>query len=123
MLEGLILGAHLMSYHDSGHFNNVNPGLYLHLESGITAGTYYNSERRQSQYAGYTFKPFDALPHLDVTVGAVTGYKRKRVSPLFIPSYTAFQTEEGWRGRIGLLPRMGSVQPVNVVHFMLEKQF
>jgi hypothetical protein len=123
MLEGFILGAHLMSYHDSGHYNNLNPGLYLQHASGMTVGSYYNSERKQSYYGGYTFKPLDRFPNLDVTAGVVSGYSKVHTIPFVLPSYTVFKTDEGVRARLGYMPRIGSFQPVNVVHLMLEKQF
>lgn len=123
MLEGIILGLHLMSYHDAGNFNNVNPGIYIKHESGVTVGTYYNSVKRQSYYGGYTFKPIDALPNLDVTVGVVTGYPSMPVAPLFIPSYTFYKSDDGLRARAAFLPRFGDVQPANVIHFMVEKSF
>jgi hypothetical protein len=123
MLEGLILGAHLMSYHDTGDYNNVNPGVYLQHQSGATVGSYYNSERRQSYYGGYTFKPFDSLPHLDSTVGVVSGYGKKRVMPFVLPSYTVYESGEGVRARVGYWPKVGTVQPANVFHLMMEKKF
>lgn len=80
------VGAHLGSYHFEGNFNNFNPGVYVYHD-GWTAGTYYNSERNQSYYAGYTFEyplvgPFTG----GLTVGAITGYARAKVMPLVVPS-------------------------------------
>ena len=123
MLESLILGAHLMSYHDSGNYNNANLGLYLQHQSGVTVGSYYNSERRQSYYGGYTFKPFDHLPRLDVTAGLVSGYRAKRFTPFMLPSYTVYESDDGVHVRLGFLPRRGSFPPANVMHMMVEKQF
>jgi hypothetical protein len=123
MLESLILGAHLMSYHDSGNYNNANVGVYLQHQSGLTAGSYYNSERKQSYYGGYTFKPFDRFSRLDVTLGIVSGYSMKRLTPFMLPSYAAYESDDGMRIRLGFLPRIGSFQPANVLHMMAEKQF
>ena len=95
----------------------------LQHQSGVTVGSYYNSERRQSYYGGYTFKPFDRLPDLDVTVGVVSGYQKMIAMPFMLPSYTVFKTDDGARVRIGYLPHVGSFQPANVLHLMVEKQF
>jgi len=123
MLEGLIWGAHLMSYHDTGNYNNTNFGLYLQHQSGVTVGSYFNSERQQSHYGGYTFKPFDNFPSLSVTTGLVSGYSARRLTPFVLPSLTAYEFEDGMRLRLAYVPRMGSFQPVNVLHLMVEKQF
>jgi hypothetical protein len=123
MLEGLIWGAHLMSYHDAGNYNNANLGAYVQHQSGVTVGSYYNSERKQSHYGGYTFKPFDQFPRLDVTAGMVSGYSAGRFVPFVLPSLTAYVSDDGTRARLGYVPRVGSFQPVNVVHLMVEKQF
>ena len=56
IIEGLILGLHMMTWHAQPGFNNINPGLYFKVESGLTGGVYYNSERRWSAYLGRTFK-------------------------------------------------------------------
>ncbi len=123
MLEGLILGLHLMSHHDTGNFNNVNLGIYLKHDSGATVGTYYNSLKRQSYYGGYTLTPIDSIPNLDVTVGVVTGYPKMPVAPMVIPSYTFYKRDDGIRARAAFLPKFGDIQPANVIHFMVEKSF
>ena len=47
------LGFHIGSQHfPARDFNDANPGAYYIHSSGATIGTYYNSERRQSVYAG-----------------------------------------------------------------------
>lgn len=70
-------GVHLASAHYPGgpYQNNFNPGVYLRTEDGITVGTYYNTLRRASVYAGYTYEygPFGVLG------GVVTGYQPKRI--------------------------------------------
>ena len=76
------LGVHIGSHHfPSKDFNNVNPGLYYVADNGATVGTYYNSERKQSVYAGYTTE----FGWLRVQVGVITGYQG-RVLPLVAPS-------------------------------------
>ena len=77
------VGIHLGSHHfPARDFNNFNPGAYVRWSNGITAGAYYNSERRTSVYAGYTY---DWGP-VAVTVGAITGYKNDKEMPMVVPS-------------------------------------
>ena len=66
------IGLHLGSVHESPGFNGFNPGAYVRLDSGVTAGSYFNSIRKQSFYAGYTMNVWGPL---DVTFAGVTGYQ------------------------------------------------
>lgn len=68
-------------------WNDSNPGLYAQW-GRVVAGTYYNSIRQQSVFAGYVYPVWS---NLDVTVGAVTGYNgpdrtARAVSPMVVPS-------------------------------------
>jgi len=85
ILDGVVLGLHLATAHFGGHdLNAVNPGVYVRHESGATAGTFRNSYRRQSAYAGWTFEtPGRGLA---LTVGAITGYPAAKVMPMVAPS-------------------------------------
>lgn len=107
------LGFHLGSQHfPARQFNNRNPGMYYIHDNGATVGTYYNSERRQSVYAGWTW---DHGPWR-LQAGAITGYKRRAVLPMIAPSVAL-----GYGFRLAVLPkveRRGST----VVHFMWEKK-
>lgn len=112
------IGVHVGSHHFSGTFNNVNPGLYL-FKDGWTVGTYYNSERRQSYYAGYTFEG-DLIGAVDygVTVGLITGYQRARVLPMLVPSVSAVNPLLGGRTRLSFVPPVGkgSAAAVHLSH-------
>ena len=93
------LGVHTVSWHDRGGYNNANHGLmYRHGATGLTAGTYCNSESRSdrfrdaprcrlSTYAGmhwdWTLRPGLAV---GATAGVLTGYSRASVIPFAIPS-------------------------------------
>lgn len=116
------IGAHLGSYHFQPGFNNSNPGVYVY-HNGWTGGTYYNSERKQSVYAGYTFEyplvgPFTA----GLTVGAITGYARAQVLPLAIPSISWKVSDAS-----GVSVRLSFVPPVDktvaAVHASIEWRF
>lgn len=77
------VGLHLGSVHlPKKDFNNVNPGIYYQWDSGVTVGTFYNSERRQSVYAGWTWE----WGRLNLTAGLITGYRRASILPLAAPS-------------------------------------
>ena len=105
------LGFHIGSQHfPAKQYNNANPGAYYIHSSGATIGTYYNSERRQSVYAGWTW---DYGPGR-LQAGAITGYRRAAVLPLIAPSVSL-----GYGFRLTVLPkveRRGSA----VVHLTLE---
>lgn len=76
------LGLHIGSQHyPARDFNNFNPGAYYISDEGWTVGTYYNSERKQSVYAGksWDFGPFR------LQAGLITGYSRP-VLPMVAPS-------------------------------------
>ena len=104
------LGLHIGSQHyPARDFNNANPGVYYIHSSGATIGTYYNSERRQSVYAGWTW---DYGPWR-LQAGAITGYRRT-VMPMIAPSVAL-----GYGFRLTMLPkveRRGS----SVVHLTWE---
>ena len=105
------LGLHIGSKHfPAQQYNNFNPGAYYIHDNGATVGTYYNSERRQSVYAGWTW---DSGPWR-LQVGAITGYERSAVLPMVVPSVAL------WYGfRLTVLPKVernGS----SVIHFMWE---
>lgn len=116
-------GAHLGSYHFSGDFNNFNPGVYVY-HNGWTLGTYYNSERNQSVYAGYTAEwQLGGQWSAALTVGAISGYARASVLPMAIPSVA-------WRipGGLGSALRVSVVPPVGrgsaaAVHASIEWRF
>ena len=105
------LGLHIGSQHfPAQQYNNANPGAYYIHDSGATVGTYYNSERRQSVYAGWTL---DSGPWR-LQVGAITGYERRAVLPMVVPSVAL-----GHGFRLVVLPKVerdGSA----VTHLMWE---
>ena len=107
------LGFHLGSQHfPAQQYNNFNPGVYYIHDNGATIGTYYNSERRQSVYAGWTW---DSGPWR-LQLGAITGYKSHAVLPLIAPSVAL-----GYGFRLIVLPKIergGST----VIHLMWEKK-
>jgi len=79
----LVLGVHLLSFHADPHQETITPGVYAIAPSGVTLGFYRNSERGRSTYLGWSLQG----QHWAVTVGAVTGYRRAPVLPIFVPSY------------------------------------
>jgi hypothetical protein len=82
LLHGLVIGLHLVSAHvpEAKYTNNENPGVFVRTESGWTAGIYRNSLKRTSVYGGFTFTTDAvAILPLSLTVGVVSGYKKRRV--------------------------------------------
>lgn len=84
MSTGFILGLHLLSFHAEAGMETVTPGLYVRHDSGFTLGAYRNSCGQRSAYVGWTWQP---IYRLDVTVGAVSGYRPGRLMPMLAPSY------------------------------------
>ena len=123
------LGMHIASAHlpaRSGQ-NDLNPGLYLKLQSGVTGGFFYNSLRRWSVYVGYTveYGPFA------LTVGVVSGYQKRigpdgyvygvsnaRLAPMFSPSVALPFKVGNLTPRVSLIPGIGNSS--TVVHISLE---
>lgn len=106
------LGFHIASHHlPNNGFNNVNPGVYYIRDDGWTVGTYYNSERKQSVYAGYTWD----WGWVRLQAGVITGYSRP-VLPMVMPS---FSLSHGFR--LYVIPRVER-GGASVVHLTWEKR-
>lgn len=83
MLEGWILGLHLLSAHPGqAGMNNLNPGVYAVSPEGWTGGAYFNSYRRWSAYGGKTW----TNGRFAFTLAGVTGYERAPLLPLVVGS-------------------------------------
>ena len=104
------VGLHLGSRHfpEAANLHDINPGVYVRLDNGLTAGVYHNSFKRTSIYLGYTVEhgPFA------LTLGAISGYQSRVVSSASTHQCKTSLTgwcydethEEGHtRGAIGLL--------------------
>ena len=78
------VGLHLMSAHYPKRTfqQSVTPGVYVLTGSGLTFGAYHNTVDRWSVYAGQTIQLSESI---DLTVGVVTGYKRRTE---VVPGYT-----------------------------------
>jgi hypothetical protein len=120
------LGVHIGSHHfPQKSQNNRNEGIYFRADNGFTACLYHNSIRRESFYLGYSLEqgPFG------VTVGGVSGYKRKNgtgfsrgaVTPLLAFSVAGPQYF-GVRPRLALVPGH-LVKTSSVLNLMAETSF
>ena len=78
--ESTTLGIHTFSYHNSGNYNDITPGLYLE-RNHFVVGAYHNSIRNTSVYAGYTWDwplpPNPVFQAVSFTGGLATGYRHK----------------------------------------------
>lgn len=109
------MGFHVGSYHLPAYdHNNRNPGNYVRWSNGATLGTYFNSERHQSAYVGYT-QQWGAF---SLTTGLITGYERKLLLPMVVPSVRVAQFDNV-SVRIAVLPRFERYGST-VVHLMIE---
>lgn len=92
------IGVHIGSRHSEHGYNNVNPGLMVRTESGLTAGAYCNSESRSERFPGAKrcqlaaylgqHADWELTPGLKVglTGGVLVGYSRAKVLPFVVPS-------------------------------------
>lgn len=123
-MDALILGLHLATAHfgapANAHFQNVNPGIYLRTEQGLTLGAYRNSNNRHSNYVAWTWSTADG--RWSITAGAVTGYPRYPVSPLLVPSVRIpfSNVPGGWAARIAYLPKPHN-RGASGMHFSVER--
>lgn len=106
------VGMDLFSIHDEPGFNGVNPGVYVVMKSGATAGVLRNSESRTSFYAGETVQ---VAPHLDIVIGAITGYTSHPVVPFLIPSVKMGPV------RMSFLIAKPFGYGADAIHFSIEK--
>lgn len=131
------VGLHLFSHHfgDGGkrgywwepnyEFNNNNYGVYA-VRDGWTGGVFYNSERRTSIYAGYTWETeqWNRLSAA-VTVGAITGYRPgMRPYPMVVPSvaWNHGLLGSGSTLRVMLMPKAAK-QGATALHLSHEWRF
>jgi hypothetical protein len=118
--ENIVIGLHLGSLHSATGFNDFNPGAYIEFENHITLGHYYNSNYRESSYAGYTY-PYDS--NIELTLGLITGYPLFKYTPLIVPSYKFPKLIQSATLRLAFIPRFFGVVQANVLHVMVESSF
>ena len=118
-----IVGIDIASWHDQPGFNNSNPGVYAMLPnvngSGPAAGTYYNSLKRQTYWAGYVFGKRVGNISYDLLLGGATGYNGYDVVPMAVPS-VAYNFGHN-AVRIHYIADI--VDKVNVLHLSVEHSF
>jgi len=106
---------HTVSYHfdREADYNNFNPGISYRFDNEVIVGTFYNSIRRESFYAGYRIK----LPaNFSVVVGGVTGYLKYDVWPAAIFTYTV-PLASRWNLHINAIPHETSF-----IHFAIGRE-
>ncbi len=119
--EELTFGFHLGSQHTPDHggrANNLNPGAYLVLPNGITAGFYKNSLHKDTFYAGYTTAEW---MRLRLTVGAASGYQKDGLIPIIVPTVRLF-TAYDWNLKLAYIPKIDS-KSSEIWHLMIDKSF
>lgn len=115
-------GIHIGSKHYPQYsYNNSNPGIYVRMESGMTYGAYYNSERRMSFYGGYTYQVNEKIA---VTVGLISGYSlgrdKTRIYPMIVPSLKLGKIGDTTL-RLAIMPQASSKNyGATAIHLMAE---
>ena len=90
------VGLNLVTAHATGGFRAWTPGLYARSDSGITAGILRNSEGSWGAHVSQTWRVQPLGVPLDLTAGAITGYRRAPVLPLVTASVLVGQTRLVW---------------------------
>lgn len=127
--EGATFGVHLGSSHypAASYQNNFNPGMYVRTDDGITVGTYYNTLRRPSVYAGYTLE----YGSFGLLGGVITGYSPKIINGLSYGQGKALTPMVALSLRLpnlgGFVPMVMLVPPFQsspaVLHIAFEQHF
>ena len=120
------IGLHGFSYHDRGHFNNENHGLYLE-HKGYTGGFYKNSLNKDSAYLGYSLHwalPENPVVHsVSLLGGVVSGY-RTRSYPHDYSPMGAFSMKHDFTAqqgvRLSVLPTHRKSPANYVLHLSYE---
>lgn len=119
------LTVHVASVHTRAGYNNTNPGIGLRWADadgdGPVVGVYHNSERGVSVYAGYAWNwTIAGALSVQVTAGAVTGYKRAPVVPMIMPSL-AYALDKKSAVRLSAVPPVGKM--AGVAHLTYDVKF
>lgn len=108
------VGVHVGSWHSEPGFNNKNPGVFV-IHNGFTLGTYYNSNKYQSYYAGYTFKKqLNSIFSVQVTAGAI---KYDKFYPMILPTLGINNSLISGTTYIGYIPKI-SYTKSHIIHVM-----
>jgi len=119
-------GIHGPSYHDGGHFNNANYGLYV-VHQGFTGGFYANSLNRDTFYLGYAREwdlPVNPLiDSISVMGSLATGYYTEQTPYEWMPMGAisfkhSFDSQQGLR--LSYLPGIGKSTVNYVLHLSYE---
>jgi hypothetical protein len=90
------LGLNLVTAHASGGFRSWTPGMYARSDDGLTAGVLRNSEGSWGAHVSQTWRVQPLGVPIDLTAGAITGYRRALVLPLATASVLLGQTRLVW---------------------------
>jgi hypothetical protein len=108
---------HIASAHiPARNYNNFNPGIAAQFACSkainFQAGTYFNSNQRQTFYAGVVYEP-KKFP-VFFSLSAATGYQSY---PIPLPM---FGFKLGSHIRIGFIPYAGQINDSGVAHLLLQ---
>lgn len=114
---------HLAAYHAKAEdsygvaYNNDTPGIGVLCElannTRITAGTYFNSYRRQSNYAAIVWQPVHfGNVKVGVLGGAVTGYRKDAGMAIPMAAFAASVPVEKIELHVAVIPETPGVSPM-----------
>jgi len=76
------IGVDTVTAHATGGYRWYTPGLYIRTADGITAGILRNSEGDISAHISQSWRVQPLGIPLDLTAGAISGYRRAPLLPL-----------------------------------------
>jgi hypothetical protein len=126
LLNGLVLGVHLVSAHSTGGANNDNPGLYLRTEAGLTAGYYWNSKDRVTSYAGWTWQSESRTWSVSLVAASGYGNDDPAAGPrmpriVALPMFSArVPLGRDAAVRFGYVPKPPGSDAAHTAHLMVE---
>jgi len=120
------LGGFSHHFKHNSRYNETNRGLGLEYrwsrEWSAMAGSYYNSVRRHTTYAGFTYQPFSLGPlNLGASLGAMDGYPAvSRGGTFFVALPMATYEGSRFGFNLGLIPTMHNVQGAIVLQLKVR---
>jgi hypothetical protein len=120
------IGLHIGSRHSAPGYNDHNLGIYARWANaqgdGFAAGTYLNSQRATSVWAGYAWSwRMQALPlSAGLIVGGVSGYRAAKIMPMALPSAALHWGNTA--ARLSYVPRVEK-SGAAALHLSLEYTF
>jgi hypothetical protein len=114
MISDCAIQLHVAAYHAEPGYNNDTPGIGalcpINGDWSLAAGTYFNSVRKQSAYAGAAWQPLKLGPvKAGLYGGLVTGYSEGAMP--FAAAVLSFNLWRGVDAHLIAVPKVEGLTP------------